>query len=333
MIWLFTLISQPTFAQLDLTPIQKLYQELPDQEVIRSTEKPASKVRRGFDHPQRTVSFDDIIKSGTQIGAIRSGAILRRIETNESLKVTKPIYLNYFRLQDEFGFKYLQNKDGTIVWKVSNDFITPMKDDISLFEAPLSYSPAPDIPKTYYDKGLSLPPEFSFYAGLTKGDFMKDLFEDKSGGSGFSNQYGFHLFTNWKLPIKVGGVGHWEKTTYNLSNGGRVNYSSFSVGPQVKTRDFLLGPFPFRLQLQFRVGPFASASAETSFGSGSFKFNSTDLLASLESPIKNDWGEFVLGFYFQSQWLDLKDQEVLVNLNSSNETNKSFGLSLSQVFE
>lgn len=276
--------------------------------------------------------MDKILQSGTEMGALAPGAILQNVETNETFRVTKLIYLRYFRLQDEFGFKYLQNKDGTLAWKVSNQYVTSLKEDISLYEAPLRYFPAGDVPKSIYDKGLSLPPEFSFYAGYSRGDFIKDLFEDSSG-SGFSNQYGIHFFTNWKLPLKVGAVGHLEQTTYNLSNGGRVNYSSFSFGPQIKSRDFILWNHSIRLQVQFRVGPFAKANAETQFGQGTFKFNSSDLLTSIERPLKNQWGEFVFGFYFQNQWLNLKDQELAVSLKSSNETNKSMGFTLSQVFE
>lgn len=332
MIWLISLFALEAFADSTLSSIQKLDQELPDQANLRIYEEKVSRKNRGYSPPVSPVSFDKILKSGTEMGAVAPGAVLRDLKTNESYKVTKLIYLKYFRLQDEFGFKYLQNKDGTVAWKVPDHYVTPLKDDISLHVTPRTYTPAGDVPKSFYDKGLSLPPEFSFYVGYSRGDFIKDLFDDKSG-SGFSNQYGLHFFTNWKLPLKIGAVGHLEQTTYNLSNGGRVNYSSFSFGPQIKSRDFTIGDHPLRVQLQFRVGPLAKATAETQYGRGTFRFNSSDLLASIERPLKNHWGEFVVGFYFQNQWLNLKDQEVAVNLNSSNETNKSFGFSLSQVFQ
>jgi hypothetical protein len=88
-----------------------------------------------------------------------------------------------------------------------------------------------------------------------------------------------------------------------------------------------------RFQTQLRIGPFAKANAETIYGNGSFKFNSTDLLVSMERPFKNDWGEFVLGFYSQSQWLSIVDQKVNVNLKASNAINQSYGFSISQVFQ
>jgi hypothetical protein len=145
-------------------------------------------------------------------------------------------------------------------------------------------------------------------------------------------QYGLHYFTEWKLPIKVGAALHYEKSEYKLSGAGSISYSSFSFGPQFKTKDFEILSTEFRLQTQIRVSPFAAAHADTVNGREKYKFNTADLMTSIEHPWKNQWGEFVVGLFYQIQWLNLKDSSD-VNIESSNKTNTSLGLSLSQVIQ
>lgn len=336
MIWLFLLLTSSAFAQIDLSAIQELDEELPNYTDYKNTDEEIrfQRANRKFRPPVRKISLEEIQASGISQGAVREGSFVRNLESNQNYKVHKMMYVKYFNLEDEFGFKYLVGADGKTAWRIRSNYVTPLKEELTLYEPPFKYTPAPtNIVKTVYDKKLTIPPEFSFYTGYVQGDYVADLFEDSKGRSGTSNQYGVHLFTQWKLPVKAGAVVHFERANYNLRGGGNVNYTSLSFGPQVKTREYEILTQPLRFQAMFRVGPLAKMEAETIYGSGTFKFNSADLLASVERPIENRFGEFVLGLYFQSQWLNIKDQSVPVRLRSSNETNKSFGLSLAQVFE
>ena len=336
MIFLLLLIAGPVFAQLDLSVIKELDDELPNFTEYKQSDEEIEIQRqnRRFRPPKRVISLQEIKQSGTSLGAIQKGSPLRNLKSNKNYKISAPIYVKYFNLQDENGFKYIQSKNGDVSWRIQNRYVEPIKQELVLYEPPLKYTPAPDnIIRADYDKKLSIPPEVSFYAGIVQGDFMKDLFNDNKAGDGLSNQYGLHVFTDWKLPVKAGFVLHYERATYKLSNGGKVNYSSPSFGPQFKTKEFDIAGHPIRFQTQFRISPFARASAEMSNEEVSFKFNSADLLASIERPIKNSLGEFVVGFFIQSQWLNIKDQSLPVDVKASNETNKAFGLSFSQVFQ
>lgn len=336
MIWLLLLLTTPAFAQMDLSAIQELDEELPNYSENKESDEDflIRRQSRKFRPPGRIILLDEIKGSGTQMGAIQPGVPVRDLATNKNFTVTKPMYIRFFNQEDEHGFKYVQNKNGTVTWRILSRYVEPIKEEIALYVPPLRYTPAPDnIIRAEYDKKLNIPPEVSFYAGTVQGDFMKDLFNDNKASSGLSNQYGLHFFTQWKLPIKAGAVLHYEKASYRLDNGGQVLYQAPSLGPQFKTKEFEIFGQPIRFQTQFRFSPFARASAETTAGKIIYRFNSADLLTSLERPIKNRFGEFVLGVYFQSQWLNLKEQSKFVNVNPTNETNKSFGLSLSQVFE
>ena len=330
------LFTAAAYAQIDLTAVKKLDENLPDiSSTLQSDEEVlVERQNRKYVPPKRIIPLDKIKKSAVFYGAIPAGTRIRDFESNKNYEVKKLMYVRYHGQEDENGFKYLLNKDGSIKWLVRSNYVEPIKDELVLYEPPSRYTPAPtNIVRAEYDKKLSIPPEVTFLTGIVKGDFMVDLFEDTRARTGVNNQYGIHFFTQWKLPIKVGGVLHYERASYELTGGGKVIYSSPSLGPQFKTRDFEFMGQPLRFQTQFRVSPFAKAEAETLDGNGTFKFNSADLLASIERPIKNRYGEFVLGLYVQSQWLNIKDQDVPVSLKASNETNKSYGLSFSQVFE
>jgi hypothetical protein len=330
------LLSTPLLAQVDVSAIKSLDEELPDLNPFQISDEEINFQRqnRRFRPLTRQVSLDEINQSGLAYGSIDKGAILTNLETNKNYKVPKSIFIKFHALQDEHGFKYVVNKEGQVKWKIHTRYVSPLKEELTMYVPPHRYTPAPEnLVKTEFDHKLSIPPEFSFYVGTVQGDYMADLFEDAKASSGLSNQYGVHFFTEWKLPIKAGVVLHYERTSYKLSDGGQIIYSSPSIGPQFKTKDFEFLGHPLRFQTQFRVSPFAKAGAETSSGETSFKFNSADLLASIERPIENRYGHFVLGLYFQSQWLNIKDSNQEVSVKASNETNKSIGLSFSQVFQ
>lgn len=329
--WMLLLLTPVAFAQteVELKAIQDLNEDLPTFSEQRSSEETTVDRRSGkYLPPKQIVSMEKILASGTQMGAVTNGVPVRNLQENKDYILSRRTFVRYFNLEDENGFKYIQNKNGTVTWRILSNYVEPIKEELAMYEPPLKYTPAPDnIVRAEYDKKLSIPPEVSFYAGAAQGDYMADLFNDSEASSGVTTQYGLHFFTQWKLPIKAGAVLHYEQTSYN---GGKIKYSSPSIGPQFKTKDFEILGQPLRFQTQFRVSSLAKVLAE---GNVTYKFNSADLLSSVERPFKNSLGEFVVGVFYQAQWLNLKDQSGTVHLKASNETNKSIGLSLAQVFE
>lgn len=335
MFWL--LLSFSAFAQddLDLSAINALDEELPSTEY---SERPGNfdqrKYTSRYRHPYKKTTLKSILESGTEHGHVMAGRSLIRISDNKAVALTESFYGKFFKLQDDMGFKYVQNNDGSCIYKLKTEFFNSIEPELALYEPPLKYTPAPvNIVRSDYDKKLKILPEVTLLLGLVQGNYMRDLFNDNKAQNGATNQLGINFATDWDLPIKAGLVFHYEKSSYTLSGGGNVLYSSPSFGPQFKTKDFDVWGLPLRFQAQFRVSPFARAQAETTQGDVSFKFNSADLLVSAEHPITNKLGAFVLGVFFQSQWLNIKNQPETVSINATNETNKSFGLSLAQVFE
>ena len=336
MFWFF-LLSLSAFAQdeIDLKAVKALEDELPSSEYSSRTDHfEQRRYTTRHRSPYKKTTLKSILSSGIEHGHVKAGRYLIRIEDNKAVELTEPFFGKFYKLQDELGFKYIQNNDGSCIYKMKTEFFNSIELELALYEPPLKYTPAPsNIVRTDIDKKFKFLPEATLLLGMVKGSYMRDLFNDNKAETGTTSQFGIHFATDWKLPFNAGLALHYEKSTYALRGGGKVYYSAPSLGPQFKTKDFDFWGEPVRLQTQFRVSNLARANAQTTQGDVSFKFNSADLLVSAEHPIKNKLGEFVLGVFFQSQWLNIKEQPELVSLRASNQTNQSFGLALAQVFE
>lgn len=336
--WWLLLIPLSVFAkdpEIDVDILEKLDENMPSYHTESSPVGTDTGVQgpRKYIYPIKRVSLDQIRTSGTAVGAIKEGTHVVRLEDDKKFYIPKNMNVTYFLLEDEHGFKYLSSK-GKILFKLDGDDVINTTAETNLFEPPDQYTPAPrNILVSEYDNKFRILPEPIFYAGLVDGSYMADLFNDERARYGKTTQFGMRAFAKWDWPIKAGLVFSYERSYYNLKNDGEVLYTSPSIGPAFRTRDFVIADFPFRFQTQYRVSPLARADIETRSEDLNLKFNSADLLFSIENPTKNRFGEFVLGFFFQAQWLNLRDQKTATKLIANNQSNNSYGISFSQVFE
>lgn len=334
--WWLLLFAAPLSAQeLDLKAIQDLRDELPSVSPREPYETPEVTTRRyRFEPPVKVISMDAILASPKKIGVLKEKSQIVYLSDEQKAITQAAINIRYFSLPDEHGFAYLVDQFDFVYAKVLEDRIESLMPILEMREAPTVYTPRPlDLVEPENDGDVNLRPELAYYLGIVNGSYMKDLFNDSKAQSGTTNQFGAHLMTDWKLPVRAGITVHYEKSIYQLSSNGSVDYSALSFGPIIKTRDFEPGGFILRGQLQYRISPYAKATAPNQNGTTEFRFNSSDLLISLEHPVKNQWGEFNWGVFHQSQWLSLKDQNRILDIRATNETNKSFGISVSQVFQ
>lgn len=336
--WFLLFFPLAAFSQsdLDLSAIQDLEKLLPDHDIKRDAYRNIEfeRRKRNFRPPVSKIGLDQIKESGTTDAFLKKGSVIYRLADNTPLRTNKDIYLKMYRLEDELHFRYLRSNDGSIVYRVPSTSIVPIEEELTLYERPLSFSPAdPDYVRTEYDRRLKLVPEVAVYAGLVQSQFIRDLFNDPKARTGNMNQFAFHYFTEWNLPFKAGASVHYERSSYELANSGLARFEALSIGPQFRTDDFDLFETNWRLTTQIRVSPFARLRGETTAGNVSFKFNSTDLMTTAEHPWGNRFGQFVIGAFHQMQWLNIKDQPEIVSIRASNQTNQSFGLFLSQVFQ
>lgn len=328
--WWLLLLPLSALADEDLKAIDDFDKLMSPAEFKQESDLPQAEKRK-YKIPNPKVSAEEIIASGTERGIVRAGRDVFNIKTGEKLVLPREINVHFYRKPDELGFNYL--KADKITHKVWNKDIIRIKEELVLYEPPHRYTPAPPIFIKHYDNSrirFNLEPSFS--AGLVTGSYMQRLF-DSPVKNGISQQFGIRAFTNWSKKIKFGGAFHFENTNYNIGDQGNVKYQSFSLGPAVKSPDFHWGDVPLRVQGQMRFGPFAKARAEKVGEGRDFSFRSTDFLASLEHPTKNELGAFVVGIFYQKQWLNLYSQPAGTDVSTSGETNDSYGLQVSQVFE
>jgi hypothetical protein len=334
--WLLLTIPSFAFSQeLDLQPIEELERILPATQYVEIEEIEQRIHQQRYSPPKKKVSEAQIKASGIEYGHIAKGTRLFGIGAAEAKvhETAESIYAKFHRMPDEQGFKYVINNEGEISYKIRIEEFISVQQDLALYRPPHRYSPAPvNVSKSKYDQKFKFLPEAVFQAGIVQGNYMRDLFNDPAAARGYTTQYALHFASHWDLPLKMGGVVNYERATYNLT-GGSVNYSSLSIGPQFKSKDFDLDGFGLRFQMQYRVSPLAKAEARTAEGDLTFKFNSADLLISAEHPRKNEWGHMIFSLFFQNQWLNIKEQSVAVNIRATNETNRTIGLGLAQVFE
>ncbi|MGE3609101.1 MAG: hypothetical protein AB7I27_05900 [Bacteriovoracaceae bacterium] len=334
MIWALFLIPF-AFADDDLNVIKNLETKLPHISFERSEDElNRNEIKKRESKPLNQVTpLHEIETSGTEFGYIPAGQTLIQIKDNKTFTVTRPIYVRYFKLQDELGHKYLLNKDDSCTFKIAGASVAAVKHELELYEAPTKFHPTPkQIVKKEFDENLALSPEAFYFLGYTQGDYMKDLFNDSQARKGITNQIAGHFMGKLNLFVNPGLSVHYERTQYDLSSGGSVNYTGLSFGPRLRSKDFNIKEFLVRFNAEVRMSPWAHAAAKTSNGNVTYDFNSTDLFLSAEHQIKNSWGEFGVGVFFQQQWLNIKNQKEIVKLDSNSHTNKSIGLSIGQVF-
>jgi hypothetical protein len=336
--FLLLMLSVSAFAQnedIDLDILKKLDQNMPDYQPERNVYKAPEGVQgtRKYIYPNYHVTMPQLLASGVITGAVKKGARVIDMNDGTVYKAQRSFLVKFYRIEDEFGYRYLQAK-GRPAYKVKGTSLEETSLETNLYEPPDQYTPAPTnkIVSDYNPK-LRFLPEPVFYSGFVDGSYMKDLFNDRRARYGTTTQFGIQAMAKWNWPIKIGGAFHYERSTYLLHNDGRIIYTSPSIGPIFKTKDFVVLDFPFRFQMQYRLSPFARTDVHTRGGDLTLKFNSSDLAFAFEHPEKNRWGEFVLGLFFQAQWLDLRHQTTAVNVIANNQTNNSFGVSFSQVFE
>lgn len=277
------------------------------------------------------VGLEEILSSPEELGVIKSGSFIYLIEDSKKVYLDKDIFIRFHRQPDEQGFKYLISKNGDISYKVETKDIHSIAQETALYEPPHSYTKAPEIKRIHWDEKLNSKIEISFALSSVEAHYIGDLLNLESTPSGQMTHLGLSYLADWDWPIKVGIGAYYQEAKYD-TDGQTTSFRSLSFGPTFKTKNFNPFNIEVRLFTQMRYSPMAKVDAQLSRGSTSFDFNTTDFLAGLEFPLKNRWGEFVVSAFTHYQWMNLKNQEEIVNIESSNKPNQAFGLGFSQVF-
>lgn len=284
-----------------------------------------------FEPTHPSVGLEEILSSPEELGVVKAGTYIYHLDNSKKLLLDKDIYIRFHRQPDEQGFKYLVSKNGDIKYKVETLYIFSIAQETVMYEPPHSYTPAPERKRVFWDEKLSTKFELGVAASVVRANFLKDLLNLDNTPEGRMNHFGLNYLADWDWPVKIGLGVYYQKASFD-TDGETTNFSSVSFGPIFKSKNFYPGNIPLRLQAQIRYSPFAKMDVSTSNGSTGFDFNTTDLLAGVEFPFQNNWGEFVVSLFTHYQWLNLKNQDEIVNIESSSKPNQAIGLGISQVF-
>lgn len=277
------------------------------------------------------VGLEEILTSPEELGVIKAGTFIYTMENSRKVFVDQDINVRFHRMPDEQGFKYLISKNGDIKFKVETKYIHSIAPETVMYEPPHSYTPAPEREFIRWDQKLNAKYQLGVASSYMKADYLQDLLNLGSSPSGQMNHISGSVIADWEWPIKVGLGAHYQRAQFN-TDGGTTNFSTFSFGPIFKSKTFYPNEVAVRLNAQISYSPLGKMDVNISRGSTGFKFNSTDLHLGVEFPFPNRWGEFNVELFIHQQWINLKDQEEIVSLESSNKPNQAIGLGLSQVF-
>ena len=289
------------------------------------------KVKNKYDPTFVRVGLEEILSSPEELGVIKSGSVIYQIEDSKKIYLDKDIFIRFHRQPDEQGFEYIVSENGDITYKVETEYIHSIAQETNLYEPPHSYSAAPEIKRIHWDEKLNSKFEVSLAVSRVEAHYIGDLLNLESTPSGQMTQLGMSYLADWDWPIKVGLGAYYQEAKYD-TDGKTTAFRSYSFGPIFKTKSFHPFNIETRIFTQMRYSPMAKVDVNISRGSTSFDFNTTDFLAGLEFPMKNRWGEFVISVFTHYQWMNLKNQEEIVAIESSNKANQAFGLGFSQVF-
>lgn len=313
---------------------------------IGSKEDKFSK-RKRYQPPFRVISLEEITQSKIVTSYLSKGAIIipypPSLSKNQTISqknkspvnviMEKSKYVRHYKKPDHQDYFYLLDSKVKVIGKVHKRFISKLSEVLKMHEPPISYQPVTHAHSQKQDDGnLKIHKGFSWQTGISKGDYIGDLLSKNQSQLGYLNQLGIFAMTSWRLPVFIGLSAYYENTNYQSDLSKNSKLQSFTFGPLVRTKVFNFKKTQLTFSSQIKIGPFTHLRSSNS-QIPTYRFYSTDLLNQIDIPFKNIFGQFSLGAFFQIQWLNIKNPPQETSLSSRLKTNKTFGLSLSQVFD
>ena len=315
-------------------PLRKLESELPQYEISDFTHESnfveLSTPNAKFKKPHQPVPMTDILNSPLRNIAIKKNATLIRIENEENLILPKNILTKVYALPDENEYFYIPGKQNEALFRVNISQIEPIELVTRLYVPPNKFRLSTvDKTQTQVDPKPFIYPEINFGSGLTQALFTQDLYNDGRAKTAPYIQYGLTGWMHWQKAFSLGATSKIERSYHSLRGNSRATFTAFSIGPVFRTSSFVVEETPFYFQAQTRWSPVAHTQFEDL---EKINLQVNNLQISLEFPQKNRWGEFLFGVAFGRQWINLKENTKTATLDTDNNTNDLYMITLSQGF-
>ena len=270
------------------------------------------------------IQVSDILKSNTFIGLIPKKTQLILLHDNSLHYTTRDITVRAYRQKDFENCILLQNKDGSISYKVAINDIKPIDDMLRLHEAPKFFKPEEKSKSElkFYDGSIQWQSEFNFHFGINTANFSRDLLNE-SQFTGLSNRYELVNYAHWDFPIKLGLALGIQQDSANLSDGGIFKDTTFYFAPAIKTKAFDLGLKNLFATAMLKSSLLSSMTVSRAQESRNYAFYKMAFTLGIQKEKKWTLGSFIYGFDIQRQWARVTGDNIALSLSDNSITDDS----------
>lgn len=311
------------------TIIKNEYSNDQSKFILRNTQGEST---RNFTYAEKEalkIQLKDIVESGVFYAGIRQGTQLVHIRSGKLFYAQKNLTVKAYRKNDYEGYKLLINKNGFSSYKVASSNINSIKEITNLYEPPKKYTPVKEQKTNYriLDNDLKYQTQFNFHLGLSDPKFINDL-GNLTPHTGQTTRYEGAVYGNFDFLFKLGLTMQWETMSGSLSNGGKYNMYSFSMGPAYKSQPIKLGSAEYQFFAQVRLAAFSKIKIESPTQSSNYNLAQTSLVLGVEREVNTFLGKFQIGGNYQRQWLKPSAENYKASVSAENNYNDSYVLSI-----
>lgn len=272
------------------------------------------------------VQREDILKSGTYVGTVKRHAILVNVNDNSTQYIPKNIAVKAYRLKDQNGYRYLENRDGTITFKIQASEISNIAETVKMHEKPFEFVREVKEEKIkFYDDHLDSFIQYNFHAALSEPEYTKDLVNDESGNYALISRHELAAYARWEFPFQAGVTASYESFDMRLDNQGKARGSFIAMGPAIKTHKLPFINTELHYFMNYQVGILSTLRENRQTGSTDYQFNQNSFLIGVEQQKDTSFGKFIYGFTFQRRWLKSKNTQYKLDLDTDSAQDDSFG--------
>lgn len=291
-----------------------------------------------YDQTQKEVvkiKTEDILKSPLFKGYINKDAVLYNLITRKQEVLTKNSFVKAYSLLDDEGYYYLQNENGTVTYKVRESDLAQISLISNMYEPPKKFVPVIKEKKEFNlkDKSLSISPIFNYHTGRTRPTFLRDLTND-STHTGTISRFELKTMGNFNFPVNIGLSLLYTDIKANIgATGEKYNLNSLAIGPTISITNIMEDLIDINFIASVHSSIFSQLRETRLTQTLDYTLTQTMILLGVEKQIDLFIGKAMLGANFQRQWSKASSDEFNADVNSQNNHDDSYALSLGWGFD
>lgn len=274
------------------------------------------------------IQASDILKSKTFLGLIPRKTQLIKLSDNSLHYTTREIKVRAHRQKDFENCIWLQNKDGSISYKVELGNIVPIDRIVDLSETPKTFKPVKKIKNlTLLDEDIRLQSELHFHIGLSFPYFTRELVNN-SDITGVHNRLDLINYAKWQFPLSLGIALSLQQEKVSFSDGGSLSENSVFIAPVIKSRPFDFGFKNLIATTMVKTSLISQLAESRPQANRNFSFHKLAFNLGLHKENKWYWQNFIYGIDFQRQWVRVTGNNEALSIKDSSITDDAITFKL-----